>query len=301
MVAGVLGWLLTRSAAVADDPLRTKVRIAITFDDLPGSAELPRGYDSERLISELIDALKAHDVKNATGFVIGSRLAVDPSGEEALKLWADAGYEFGNHSYSHRSFADIGNGYFTDLASWEPTMRALEQEADQRLRFFRYPYLQEGRDVVERKLLSSGLTQLGYTLARVSLDFRDWEWADAYNRCLDHNDASSEATLSLSYLEYARANLSWTLATTDALFERPLTHVLLLHANVATARNMDALLTAYERKGAEFVTLGQALADPIYTAEYAGREGTLLQLVSTEQGRPLPPEPPRPSLALTCP
>jgi peptidoglycan/xylan/chitin deacetylase (PgdA/CDA1 family) len=299
-VAGVAGWLLTRSAAVADDPLRTKVRIAITFDDLPGSHELPPGYDSERLVDELIDALKAHDVKNATGFVIGDRLAHDRSGKDALAAWADAGYEFGNHSFSHRSFAEIGSNYFTDLASWEPTMRALERDAGQRHRYFRYPYLQEGRDASERSQLSNGLTQLGYTLARVSLDFRDWEWADAYNRCLAHNDVSELSPLSLSYLEAARANLSWTLASTDALLHRPLTHVLLLHANVATARNLDALLTMYEQQGAEFVTLAQALADPVYTAEYAGREGTILTLVSNQQGHALPEEAPHPSLAKTC-
>jgi peptidoglycan/xylan/chitin deacetylase (PgdA/CDA1 family) len=300
VAVGVAGWLLARSAAVADDPLRTKVRIAITFDDLPGSAELPSGYDSERLIAELIEALQAHDVKNATGFVIGGRLAQDRSGADALARWAEAGYEFGNHSFSHRSFAELGDHYFADLASWEPTLRALERDAGQRLRFFRYPFLLEGRDQTERRRLSNGLTQLGYSLARVSLDFRDWEWADAYNRCLDHNDAAAEATLSLSYLEAARANLGWTLATTEALLHRPLTHVLLLHANVATARNLDALLTVYEQQGAEFVSLAQALSDPIYTAEYPGREGTLLTLVGTQQGRPLPPEPSRPALAL-CP
>ncbi len=301
VATGLAGWTLARSAAVADDPLRTKVRIAITFDDLPGSAELPRGYDSARLINEMIEALKAHGVKNATGFVIGGRLAVDPSGKEALAAWADAGYEFGNHSFSHRPFSDIGAGYFADLARWEPTMRALERDSGQRLRFFRYPFLQEGRDASERGQLSNGLAQLGYTLARVSLDFRDWEWADAYNRCLDHQDAAGASALSLSYLGYARANLSWTLATTDALLKRPLTHVLLLHANVATARNLDALLTMYEQQGAEFVTLGEALADPVYTMDYAGHEGTLLSLLGTQQGRSLPAESPRPNLASACP
>lgn len=301
LAIGLTGWMFARSAAVADDPQRRQLRIAITFDDLPGSLELPRGYDSERLIVELVGALRAHRVKHATGFVIGERLSSDPRGKAALAHWSDSGYEFGNHSYSHKSFAELGSGYFADATRWEPTMRALERSARQPLRFFRYPYLQEGRDAVERAQLASGLSRLGYTLARVSLDFRDWEWADAYNRCIDQQDAAGEAALSRSYLDYAHTSLGWTLAATEEQLHRPLTHVLLLHANLATARNLDALLTYYEQQGAEFVSLAEALADPAFTAVYPGHEGTLLTLLSEQQGQPLPRQRPRPELARTCP
>jgi peptidoglycan/xylan/chitin deacetylase (PgdA/CDA1 family) len=298
---GIGGWLLTKSGAAAEDPQRAKVRIAITFDDLPGSAVLPPGYTSERLLEELTTALEAHHVKGAVGFVIGSRLAADAKGEAALAHWAAAGQLFGNHSFSHDPWEEIGDGYFGDVAKMEPLMRALERAANQGVRYFRYPYLQEGRTLAERRQLSNGLTQLGYTLARVSLDFRDWEWADAYNRCLAKDDEAATADLATSYVEYARKNFNWTLAQSEALFHRPLTHVLLLHANVATAQNLDALLTAYEEMGAEFVSLADALVDPVYTAEYNTREGTLLTLASAQQAKTLAPEPTRPALATACP
>ncbi|HEY6881477.1 MAG TPA: polysaccharide deacetylase family protein [Polyangiales bacterium] len=291
-------WFLLPEAAGAEEPVPAKVRVAITFDDLPASAALPPGYDSERLLSELIATLKAHGVRNATGFVIGARVAEERSGSSALLRWVAAGHEVGNHSYSHHSFEELGDGYFRDVARMALALRPLE--ARQRMRFFRYPYLQEGRTAAERKLLFSGLSQLGYTLARVSMDFRDWEWADAYNRCLARGASAELATLRASYLQQATAAFSWTLEATEQLLHRPLTHVLLLHANVATAHNLDALLTAYEKLGAEFVPLTEALADPIYTADYRGREGTLLTLLSHEHDRPLPPMPPRPELSTFC-
>lgn len=295
---GSVGWLLAMNHAVAEDPRPPKVRVAITFDDLPGSAALPPGYDSERLLAELVTALKAHGVRSATGFVIGGRVTADSSGPAALMRWAAAGYEFGNHSFSHRSFEELGDGYFRDVARMAIALRPLD--ARQSVRFFRYPYLQEGRSAAERKLLSSGLSQLGYALARVSMDFRDWEWADAYNRCLARPSTVDLAALRASYLQQATAAFTWTLETTEQLLHRPLTHVLLLHANAATAQNLDALLTAYEKLGAEFVPLAEALADPAYTAEYHGREGTLLTLLNHEQGRPPLPAPARPELSAVC-
>jgi peptidoglycan-N-acetylglucosamine deacetylase len=292
LAAGGGSWLLARRGAVAEQTTRRHVRVAITFDDLPSSTSLPPGYTSERLLSELVSSLQAHDVRNATGFLIGSRLEHDHHALAALAHWTNAGYELGNHSYSHHSPAELGSaGYQLDIVRVEPALRVLEAQTRQAARYFRYPYLLEGRDRDERKLFANTLTQLGYTLARVSMDFQDWRWADAYGRCMERGDEPSLAKLSASYLEQARAQFAWTLDATRAVIGRPVSHVLLLHANVATAQNLDALLTEYERLGAVFVPLTDALADPLYPAEYDGNKGTLLDLVAGTSGLPLPARP----------
>jgi hypothetical protein len=48
------------------------------------------------------------------------------------------------------------------------------------------------------------------------------------------------------------------------LEHREVAQVLLLHVGLADAETLDALLTAYEKEGARWVTLQQALADPVY-------------------------------------
>jgi hypothetical protein len=75
-----------------------------------------------------------------------------------------------------------------------------------------------------------------------------------------------------------------------------------LHANVATAHNLDALLTEYERSGVSFVPLAEALEDPAYTAEYDARISHVLTLSSLGSQRPLPPFQVRPLelLDLAC-
>jgi peptidoglycan/xylan/chitin deacetylase (PgdA/CDA1 family) len=300
-------WLTRAGGAIAEEsqrPSNARLRIAITVDDLPSSVLLAPGYTSERLIDEMVRTLEAHGVRHATGFVIGERVDGDPTGRAALARWARAGFEFGNHSYSHRHLEQLGaDDYFADVARMEPAMRVLERETHQSARYFRYPFLEEGRSTVERKQLTTALGQLGYTLARVSLDFNDWAWADPYARCLARNDTRALAVLSASYLEYASASLDWSVQAARQVLRRPIPHVLLLHANVVTAQNLDALLSEYERQGAQFVPLAEALSDSAYEADYEARGGNMLALASQSNGRPLPPAQVRPIglLELVCP
>jgi peptidoglycan/xylan/chitin deacetylase (PgdA/CDA1 family) len=265
------------------------VRVAITIDDMPRSHSLPAAYSSLRIVSELVAALRAHKVRSALGFVVGDRLLVDTEARVALETWTRAGYELGNHSQSHRALGELGAGEFLqDLDGLDVALRALLQSSGQTARYFRYPYLEEGRSADERRLLQRALQERGYRLARVSVDFFDWAWADPYARCLRRRDERSLAVLSRSYLEHGAARLAWSVAAAQRLFRRSFPQVLLLHANVATAQNLDALLTEYERMGAQFVSLAEALNDPAYEADYDGSTGNVLTLASLALKRPLP-------------
>jgi peptidoglycan-N-acetylglucosamine deacetylase len=289
------------SPAVARPPRKAAIKLAVTFDDLPASA-VP-GYDSAGVLAELARVLGAHGVKRATGFVIGTRLDHDPDGARALSLWTSAGHELGNHSYSHQHPAELGaDGYLADVLRMDALLRPYERAADQRERYFRYPFLDEGNENGTHRLVTQALEREQVKLARVSVDFQDWGWAEPYARCMEQRDAQALAALSQSYLESANAALAWSLAAGRQLGDRPSTHVLLLHVNAATLLNLDALLTLYERAGVEFVSLGEALRDPLYHADYAASAGGLLTKLAEDSGRTLPPGPviPHALLELVC-
>lgn len=294
--------LLVLFALLLSTPVRAEpLKVAITIDDMPGTV-LPPGHDAQRLTDALVAALKAHEVASATAFVIGERLR-DPAGRAAIDAWIRAGYDVGNHTYSHRSLHRAAVGaYADDILRLDPLMVALERESGQRVRYFRYPFLEEGRSAAQRELLGQLLRARGYTLARVSIDFADWAWGDPYLRCVARGDLAALAPLAESYLASASASLAWSRSGAEQVLHRPLVHVLLLHANLATAHNLDALLGAYERAGAVFVPLAEALTDPAYTAEYRGATSHLLTLLSQRAGRRLPPAQPRPlaQLAEAC-
>lgn len=274
--------------------------MAITVDDLPGPVVRQGGYDSLRLLSELTATLRAHRVESATGFVIGERVVSDPDARAALAVWTAAGYELGNHSYGHISLhaAELGR-YLEDLRRAEPLMQELAQRSGRAVRYFRYPFLEEGRSARDRRALTELLAARGYAIARVSLDFFDWAWADPYARCLARADRAGMSLLSRSYLERAAAYLGWAVAGAREVLNRPLPQVLLLHANVVTVHHLDALLTQYERAGVRFISLAEALADPAYRADYDGDVSHVLTLSSAHAGRPLAPAPGRPDDLLT--
>jgi hypothetical protein len=168
-------------------------------------------------------------------------------------------------------------------------------------RYFRYPFLEEGSGEESRALFEA-IGGLGYQVARVSLDFSDWAYGDPHARCLTRGDRRALSLLSESYLESARAQLAWASAAAASVAGRAVPQVLLLHANVATMDNLDALLTEYERAGASFITLEQALRDPIYQGDYEGSGGSVLTMAAFASGRALPPAlvRPLPLLELVC-
>ena len=289
----------TRSSAPRRSP--SPLRIALTFDDLPSTAELPPGYSASRLIGELVAALQRHRVSSATGFVIGERALSDADARAALSLWTHAGFEVGNHTYSHLSLEHAeASDYVADLGRMEPLMRALEHETRQTTRWFRYPFLEEGMVDGDRRAVLAAVGGLGYLNARVSLDFADWAFADAYARCLQNPEHLR--TLERSYLQFAHETLLWSERLAHGLVGRPLAHVLLLHANVATARLLDQLLTQYEAEGASFVSLTEALADPLYQAPNESGLGNALTAAGAAVGvrAPASLEPPLELLDLAC-
>ena len=58
-------------------------------------------------------------------------------------------------------------------------------------------------------------------------------------------------------------------------FGRPIAHVLLVHATALNADWLGAVLDAYVEEGAEFVSLAEALDDPVYDRSdaYVGPRG----------------------------
>lgn len=279
---------------------RPVVEIAVTIDDLPASA-IP-GAGSVQIVRELVRVLAKHRIERVTGFVIGNLMEADPEGRAAIAIWQRAGHQLGNHSYAHASPEQLGaSEYFADVRRMDALLRRVRPGYEAEVRYFRYPFLEEGSGE-ESRVLFQAITGLGYQVARVSLDFSDWAYDAPYARCLARGDQRALSLLSESYLESARAQLAWANAAAASVLGRSLPQVLLLHANVATMHNLDALLTEYERAGASFITLREALRDPIYQGDYEGSGGSVLTMASLATGKALPPAlvRPLPLLELAC-
>src|SRR5918997_993418 len=94
----------------------TTRRVAVTIDDGPVVNEMQDLANFERVSSGLIGALQAEQVP-ATIFINERQLNV-PGQRDArvavLERWLDAGFELGNHTYSHPSANNVPLWQFED-------------------------------------------------------------------------------------------------------------------------------------------------------------------------------------------
>src|SRR5580704_10205525 len=153
--------------------------IAITIDDLPfvgsGSntpASLKRTNDR---FMAIVNTLVENQVP-ATGFAIGD--AVAKNEWYLLETFRNQGLSIGNHTYTHRSLQSISaEKYIADI---ERADKKLERVMTQP-KYFRYPYLAEGKGVKKQKVLDY-LIAHGYTIAPVTIDSKDYEFNAQFYR-----------------------------------------------------------------------------------------------------------------------
>lgn len=267
--------------------------VAITVDDLPVHGALPPGGSRLAVAQAHVRALAAHGVPQAWGFVNAQGLSQDPEGEAVLASWRAAGHPLGNHSYSHMNLARADS-----LAAWADDVIAGEAAVARHMagedwRWFRYPNLAVGTGERQAAGLSL-LRERGYRVADVSLAFGDWDYSDAYARCLARGDQASVQAMIAQYFRQVDLALAQTRAQAQQVFGRPIPLVLLTHLGAFSAATLPELLRRLDVAGAHYISLEQAQSDPAY-AQPGG--GSLISRAARERGIALagPPSPP-PSL-----
>ncbi|WP_412068971.1 polysaccharide deacetylase family protein [Rubrivirga sp. IMCC43871] len=270
--------------------------IALTVDDLPVGRRHALAHD-QRVTRDLLAQIAEAGVP-ATAFVNEGKL--DVAGERAareamLQAWVDAGHDLGNHTYDHPSLFD------TPLAAFQEevrrgdvvTNRLLAARGDS-VRYFRHPFLNVGPDLETKRAFEAWLADEGYTIAPVTHDNAEYIYALAYDRAADRGDVALQARIADAYLVYMDSTASYFEALGHELFGRELAHVLLVHANALNADHLGRLVAVFRRRGYTFVTLDDALADPVYASDdtYTGRAGmSWLQRWAITRGVPLTSEP----------
>jgi cellulose synthase/poly-beta-1,6-N-acetylglucosamine synthase-like glycosyltransferase/peptidoglycan/xylan/chitin deacetylase (PgdA/CDA1 family) len=271
----------------------TGTDLAITIDDLPTHGPLAPGITRLAVADQVIEVLRRHGIRDAVGFVNGGQIADTPEHGIILERWIAAGYRLGNHTFGHVDLDRTGpDGFLADVERNEPVIaRYGGTEPD---RMFRYPYLHEGATLIERDAVRRALRERRYQIVPVTVDFYDWAWNDMYARCAG-NPGAVEA-LTRAFREAALRALVWSEETADTLVRRPIKQILLLHVSALVALTLDDLLSAYEARGVRFVSVRDALEDPVYGIDpkvtWRGQENFLTQLLrATGRPRPRPPLP----------
>jgi len=248
------------------DHALASIKLAITVDDLPTHGKLPPKVTREDIARKMVAVFKKHKVPSVYAFINAGKVEERHESMEVLQIWKDAGYPFGNHTYLHKDINKVSlEEYEAEIDKNEPMLKALSGSED--WKFFRYPYLHEGDSLEKRNAVRKYLSDRGYKIAEVTVDFEDWSWNDPYARCMEKNDSKSIQWLKETYLDYANQALDIEEILSKALFKRSIQHVLLLHIGAFDAEMLDELLTNFEKKGVEFIPLSKALNDKVYAQD----------------------------------
>jgi cellulose synthase/poly-beta-1,6-N-acetylglucosamine synthase-like glycosyltransferase/peptidoglycan/xylan/chitin deacetylase (PgdA/CDA1 family) len=271
----------------------TGTDLAITIDDLPTHGPLPPGLTRQAVADQVIEALRRHKIRDAVGFVNGGQIVDAPEHGIILEHWIAAGYRLGNHTFGHVDLDRTGSDAFlADVERNEPVIAQYGGTDPDRM--LRYPYLHEGATLIEREGVRRALRERRYQIVPVTVDFYDWAWNEMYARCAGRPGAMD--ALTQGFREASLRALDWSEETADTIVRRPIKQILLLHVSALVALTLDDLLSAYEARGVRFISVRDALEDPVYGIDprvtWQGQENFLTQLLrATGRPRPRPPLP----------
>ena len=196
---------------------------------------------------------------------------------KALQMWLDYGFELGNHTFSHMSLNQRElKDWEDDVIQGESVTRMLLAQRKMRLRYFRHPYLDTGRDLETRRKAEEFLIQRGYRIAPITLDGWDWAFAGIYEDARKRNDTEMQQKIVKNYLAHHEASFAYSEQQSVKVVGYEPKQILLLHASNLEADHIGELLDLLRKRGYRFITLQDALSDPVYSLPdtYVGEEGT---------------------------
>ncbi|MBW2258517.1 MAG: polysaccharide deacetylase family protein [Deltaproteobacteria bacterium] len=261
------------------------MRLHLSFDDAPWAGKagtsLPSVAVVARLNTRIVETLKSRTVPASVFFNCDVLRGDDGS----VEAWVEADMEIGNHTFSHSSLNH------EPMEAWLADTRRCHEVLVGRLpsppRYFRYPYLHQGPVLETRDGARRGLEEMGYTIAPVTVTTTEWRLAFAYKDAVDVGDAAQQQVVVDAYRKHMQEAVDASRAMAREQVDREVAQIVLFHVNDLSSDHLGEVIDEYRARGATFVSLEQALADPVYAMEdhYVG-SGGLSWLLRIRQGQP---------------
>ena len=268
--------------------------VAITFDDLPVVCRCESDAERMEITEKLIATLKKYKMP-ILGVVNEQKLetdqTVEPTRVALLQKWLDAGFELGNHGYSHKDINEISfEDYKSEILKGERVTRALAEKAGMPYRFYRHPYLSAGDNLKIRRDLDAFLKSHNYTIAPNTITYQDYTFSGAYEAAMKKGDIHLAKRIREAYLPYTLSRWEAAERQSMALFGREIKQILMVHANRINADSFDEVAKAMQDRGYVFISIDDAMKDPVYARpdSFDGKVGvTWLSRWSAEEEKPL--------------
>ncbi|MEM7614941.1 MAG: hypothetical protein AAF245_07830, partial [Pseudomonadota bacterium] len=163
-------------------------------------------------------------------------------------------------------------GFRAEIARTDPALGACIGVGP---RLYRFPFLREGETPAAKAAADQVLGKLGYRNVPVTIDNDEWRFNANYLDALDAGDARAARQIAAAYLTHMQERTQHFQDLARSAFGRDVAHILLLHMNRLNADHLDTLLAWYAAEGWTFITVEEALTDPLFDApeRYTGPRG----------------------------
>lgn len=254
-------------------------RITLSYDDAPMSDGLL--YSGTERTKRLIEALDDVKAGPATFFVTTRGIEAYSAGRERLEAYADAGHILASHTHTHPAAHKTPvEEYLADIDTAAKHLSNLPNTRP----WFRFPYLDEGRQQEKIDKLALGLKARGLSNGYVTVDTYDWYLNGQFQRALREGRTVNYEALRDLYVRLSlEAAEHYDKIARDVLGSSPV-HVLLLHENDLAARYAGDLVTAFRDAGWEIVHPDEAYKDPLPTPNTPYTGGGRLAALAIDAG-----------------
>jgi peptidoglycan-N-acetylglucosamine deacetylase len=236
-------------------PLQAQ-EIAITFDDAP-TADGPL-FTGEERTKRIIAHLKDHQIKEAAFFVMTGN--INQSTQQRLHDYTRAGHLLANHSHSHQWIHQLGTeNYIKDVMRADSVLNRYKGY----VKWFRYPYLDEGRSITKRDSIRTALKSLRLSNGYVTVDNYDWYLNHLLRQAKADGKIVNESRLRDVYVDHIYNSVVFYDEIARKHLGRSPKHVLLLHENDMSALYLGDLIAHLKSKGWTIISPRKAYKDPI--------------------------------------
>ena len=204
------------------------------------------------------------------GFVTSKNIY--PGSEKLLDEFVNRGHQIGNHTHSHFDLNNvICTDYMKDILECEKYISKYQTDN----KYFRYALLHRGNTLEKRDSIYKFLDENKYIIVPVSIDNDEWKYNQLFIKALLEDDTLKAGRIGKDYINHMIDMTYHFDSLAYSIVNRNIEHILLLHLNYINSFYLGKLLEWYVNSGWEFISVDDALLDPIYSMKesYLGERG----------------------------
>ena len=241
------------------------MKVALTIDDLPTwpHSPYPEGYTSENIANKIIQALDKTEITGVYAFSNSWPLIKTPTQSQIFDKWVQAGHHIGNHTHSHPNLNEVSaEEYIKEIDLAAKYLEPWLKKAPSKL--FRYTQNLWGNTNEKLVKVKNHITSSGYSIAEMTTLFYEWDWNYAYISSLQSNDVKGLEFLKSSFIDFSVAQLKYDQVEAAKWSGHEVLGIIIIHNVPFFSEVVEELLVRLVSEGVMFISLEEAMTDPIY-------------------------------------